>query len=137
MPLNKANTRTFHRCLWSGILETITLLKRNDDQQQGTVRAITLFQCRKSSIAKTGEPIQGDIAETSVTWKIPRVELDRVGVTWINAIDRIVDKYNRYWQPESKQTIDIKLFENFIYLACVRIDPPNNQLTPRQGGGFS
>ena len=78
---------------------------------------------------KTGETIQGDIAsDTRCSWHIPKIEMDRVGVAYFNALDRIVDKHNRYWQPESPQTITTKLFEDHICIDCVRIDPPNNQL---------
>jgi len=45
MPLNKHNCRVFHRTLFAGILETVTLLKRNDDQQENVVQSYVLFQC--------------------------------------------------------------------------------------------
>ena len=129
MPLRANNQRTFHRCLYSGILQTIVVLKRNDDQQQGTVRSIKMFQVRQSMQTKTGEAIQGDMSsDVRCSWHIPKIEMDRVGIAYFNVLDRIVDKHNRYWQPEAPQTITNKLFEDHYCLDCVRIDPPNNQL---------
>jgi len=125
MPLNQRTTRTFTRTLYAGILQTVTLLKRNDDQQEGTIRSIQLFDCRQSRVFKTGEPIQGDMSVDHITmWHIPRRELDRVGVSYINAADRLIDKQNRYWQPESNTVIEVKLFENEVDLQCKRTDPP-------------
>lgn len=131
MPMNRRNTRTFQRRLYAGELETITLLKRNDDQQQGVVTKYTLFGCRKSRTFHSGEPIAGDIASNDhATWHIFRIELDRVGVDHINAADRIVDKFGRYWQPEANTEIRIQLFENVIDVDCLRIDPPGNVVQP-------
>jgi len=111
-------------------LESITLLKRSDDQQEGTVTSYKLFQCRRGRITKTGEPISHDMtSDHRASWHIPRVELDRVGVNYINAADRIVDYRGRYWQPESTTPIEIKIFENQLTIPCLRIDPPNNQPT--------
>ena len=129
MPLRANNQRVFHRCLYAGQLQTVLLLKRNDDQQQGTVRTIKLFQVRQSMQQKTGESIQSDMeANTNCSWHIPRTELDRVGVSYLNNLDRIVDRKNRYWQPESGDTITVKLFEVHVCISCVRIDPPENVL---------
>ena len=124
MPMNARNQRTFHRTLYAGMLEKITLLKRNDNQQQGTVRAITLYQCRRSMIFKKGQTIAGDeLSDHRVTWHIPRVELDRVGVAFLNPLDIIKDNKNRYWQPESPTTITVKLFEVHVCVDCLRADP--------------
>lgn len=123
MPLNKRNTKVFHRTLYAGILESVILLKRNDDQQEGTVTAIQLFQVRWGQIAKTGEPIAGDMSsEHTRTLHIPRCELDRVGVWYINAADRFQDEQGRIWEPESTTTIDVKLFENHLCVNCKRLD---------------
>jgi hypothetical protein len=122
MPLNKHNTRVFHRRLYSGILESVTLKKRNDDQQAGTVRSIRLHQVRWSRTFKTGEPIAGDVTSSeSRTLHIPRVELDRVGVAYINSLDRFVDEQGGVWQPESTTTITVKLFLNHLCVACLRV----------------
>ena len=131
MGLRKNNTRTYHRKLFAGQLERIVLLKRNDDQQEGVVRAIILYQCRKSMVQKVGEQIQGDMVVGHTTvWHIPVIELKRTGVNWLNSLDRIVDKQGRYWQPEATTRIDIKLFENHVDLSCLRVDPtPAEQLT--------
>lgn len=125
MPLNKYTVRTFHRTLYAGQLESITLLKRDDDQKQGTVRAILVHQVRRSMIFKTGEPIQGDMsANHRAKWHFPRIELDRVGVGHIGALDRIVDDKGRYWQPEADTMLIVKLFETHICIDCKRVDPP-------------
>lgn len=128
MPLNARNCRTFHRTLYAGQLESVVLMKRGDDQQYGIVTPIRLYQCRRSAIAKAGEPLAEDMASAGTTvWHIPRIELDRVGVGHINALDRIVDGLNRSWQPESDTIIEDKLFETRIKIACRRRDTPANQ----------
>ncbi len=127
MPLNKQNTRTFHRTLYGTILESVTLLKRGPDQQQGTVTAYGLHQCRWSRIYKTGQPLQGDMSSNHRrTLHIPVIELDRIGITYISAVDRFVDQDGRFWQPESYNTITVKLIENHMCVDCVRIDPPTS-----------
>lgn len=119
MPLNKDNTRTFHRTLYAGQLETVTLLKRDDDQQEGTVRSVVLFDVRFSRIRKAGQPLRGDVS-TGLFREIhiPRIQLDRVGVAYINVLDRFVDQSGRTWQPETDQPIQVKLFENHVCVMC-------------------
>ena len=125
MPLNKRNTKTFHRVLYSTEMESVTLLKREDDQREGVVTSLILYQCRWSRIFKQGEPYQGDMfSDHTRVLHIPRVELDRVGVPYINAIDRFIDEQGRWWQPESTTLIRIQLFENQLCIACLRVDPP-------------
>ena len=125
MPLNKTNTRTFHRTLYAGILEKVTLLKREDDLRQGTVTSYTVYQIRWSRVYKSGEPFQGDMhSDHRRTIHIPRVELDRIGVAYINPADRFVDEQNRIWQPESTTQIVIPLFSNHICVDCLRADNP-------------
>ncbi len=131
MPLTKQNTKTIHRRLYAGKMTTITLFKRGTDQNQGTVKTIQLFQCYMSAIHKTGEPLQDDMTVSHrCVWRIPRTEMDRVGLTDINAADRIYNAnphspaQTRWWQPESTTLIDIAVFENYVCCACVRIDPP-------------
>jgi hypothetical protein len=124
MPLNEKNTRTFHRTLYggTGMLQTVTLLKRDDDQRQGNVTAYKLFQVRWSRIFKTGEPILGDMSSSHTrTVHLPRIELDRVGVAHINALDRFVDREGVTWQPESTTNITVKLFQNHICVVCLRV----------------
>lgn len=122
MPLNKHNSRTFHRSLFGGVLETVTLLKRDDDQREGTVKAIKLYECHRSRVQKTSEPISTSMtADNTTLWHIPVVELKRNGVNYLNVLDRIVDEKGRTWQPESPQNIDIKLFENYYDVKCVRL----------------
>jgi hypothetical protein len=130
MPLNKRNTKYFFRGLYAGELQTVTLLKRGDDQQEGTVTAFKLFNCRRGQVQRSGEAISSEMfSDQRTTWHIPRTELDRVGVRYLNALDRIVDEHNRYWEPESQSTIQVKLWENWVTFDAVRIDPPNNLTT--------
>lgn len=125
MPLNRHTTRLFHKFLYATQLQTITLLKRNNDQQAGTVQSYTVYQARIRKEMKSAEPIQKDMtADHRTVWCLPYVELERIGVQYINAADRIVDSQNRYWQPESTTLIELWLFQNHIQIACVRIDPP-------------
>ena len=124
MPLGRINTSVFHRRLYAGELETVTLLKRRDDQKEGSVVALKLFECRRGNISKQGEAIQTDeTAEHYVQWLIPYTELKRVGVNYLNVLDRIVDKFNMWWQPESPQTITLAIFDNYYAIDTVRIDP--------------
>jgi hypothetical protein len=65
---------------------------------------------------------------------ISRMEMERVGVKDINVLDRFVEDHDeqdqplpkpwRVWQPESGQTIDLRTAQNYIWLNCVRVDPP-------------
>lgn len=129
MPLNRRNTQVFHRRLYAGQLETITLLKRGDDQQEGTVAAYAIYGARRGNIDKTGEAIQGDTAAfTTVQWLVPCVELRRVGINYIDTLDRIVDKFNMWWQPEATTNITLAIFDNYYVLNCLRVDPNPNQV---------
>ncbi len=138
MVLRKANTRTQYRRMWAGKSKKVTLLKRDDDQKQGTVRAVTLFDCLPSptGFTKTGEAFQGDMSsDMRRTWKIPVAELNRGGVAYINALDRIVETtddggnllpYPRYWQPEGTTMIAVTMLENLVSVDCLRVDPPRS-----------
>ena len=129
MPMNRRNTQVFHRRLYSGQLEKLTLLKRNDDQQEGTVVSLVLFQCRRGAIDKTGEAIHGDMTSShSTQWLIPCVELRRVKVNYLNTLDRLIDKFNMWWQPEATTNINLDIFDNFYVINTLRIDPPDNQV---------
>ena len=124
MPLNRYNTTVFHRVLYSSELESCTLLKRSDDQQQGTVRAVVLWDIRWSMIHKSGETYRHEQQSNHYrSLHIPRIELDRVGVQYINPLDRFVDQEGRTWQPESGETITIKLFQNHVCVACQMLVP--------------
>jgi hypothetical protein len=108
------------------MLETIRFHKRDDDLRQGVVTTYVLYECRKGAVSKTGEPIAGSMAGVMrVTWHIPRSELERVGINYINAIDEIEELEGRFkgrkWNPESDTMIDIKLFENHIDLECKQL----------------
>ena len=127
MPLRRNNTTTFHRKLYAGELETVILLKRENDQRQGIVKKHTLFDCRWGMIFRSGEPIQGDLdIGASRALHIPRIEMDRIGVWYFNALDRFIDAENRWWEPEARNRITHKLFQNHVCVDCVRIDPPAN-----------
>ena len=126
MPIDIYNTRYFHRRLYSGtgMLKTVTLLHRNEDQQEGVVTSYTLFEVRRGLIYKTDEPILHDMsASYRTTFHIPRVSLDCAGVAYINALDRIVElsdprSVDRIWQVESTTMETGKLFENHL---CVEV----------------
>ena len=129
MPMNPKNTQHTYRTVFAGMTETVTLLKRGDDQAMGTITAYTLYKCRRSKIHKTGELIQGDMTANHRTiWHIPRVQLDKVGVKFLSAADRIVQTKGREkgwtWQPEATTMIDLKLLSNEFDLHCLRTDPP-------------
>lgn len=129
MPIDKYNTRTFYKYLYDGVgmLETVTILKRGDDQQEGTVTAIRVFRCRHRNIAKSGEPLYGEVpVSETTTWHLPSEQLRFAGITHINAADRIVDKNNRYWAPLADNHIQMNTFENHVMVDCQRVDPPNN-----------
>lgn len=73
-------------------------------------------------ITKGGQTLDGDMTtDHTITWHIPRVELDRVGINYLNPLDIIVDKFDRYWQPEAPNTIDIKLIETRLDINCKRL----------------
>lgn len=134
MPMNRRNTRTFHRRLFGGVAQKVRLLKRGDDLEQGTVTAYILFQCRQTRMTRQGGPIQGHTtSNTSCTWHVPVVELKRVGVHYLNALDRIVDSRGRYWQPESTTSIDEKMFENHVDLDCLAVDPTPEEIAMGRG----
>lgn len=128
--LSKATTRLFYRKLYGGMLKTITILKRGDDQKQGSIVSYILYGCRRKKIYHEGEPIQRDMASADETvWQIPRAELDRVGILYLNAADTIVESVRnltkpRYWRPEANTMITDQLYENILNLDCVRCDPP-------------
>jgi len=128
MPLRRSTTRTFHRTLYAGMLESVRLLKRGDNQQQGTVTPYVLYQCRRSAISKTGQTLDGaqNVGNRTV-WHIPRTELERVGINYLNPLDRIeqLDEPERgyIWQPEAPETIDVKLFANHVCVACKLVKP--------------
>lgn len=130
MPLiTKSTSETFHTWLYAGQLGTVTLLKRGDDQAEGTVTAYVLYECRRSNTVKDGQPIQGDLAvESSTTWQIPAIQLRRIGVNYLNVLDRIIDDLNMWWQPESGQSITLSQFDSHYIIKCVRIDPSPNQV---------
>ena len=129
MVIARWNQLNVNRRMYSGmqVLQTVTLLKRGDDQNEGTVTAYTLFQCRPSKQYKEGQPLQGNWAVGSrVVWHIPVVELERHGIEYLNVLDRIVDKDNAFWQPESPQEIITKLILSHICLDCIKVNPPGN-----------
>lgn len=138
MPLRKYSTHRLYRVFGGYRTKTVTLLKRNDDQQQGTVRSLLVFNARRGAIHKAGETLQGDmVVDHRTEWYLPVEELKRVGVAYLNNLDRVLEKTDdggvpispwRFWQVESTTTIDINLFENWVVLHCLRVDP-----TPTEG----
>jgi hypothetical protein len=79
-------------------------------------------------VNKTSESLDGDMAAGySGVWHIPRTELDRVGIHYLNSLDRIerLDGKGKgeVWQPEATTQIDVKLFENHVDLVCLMLKP--------------
>lgn len=124
--LRKKTMRNAHRYISSGRQERVEVLKRDDDQRQGTVTRYLLFQCRWAPrIDRTGEPIQSDmLVDHSRILHVPVVELKRVGINHINPADRFIDIEGRYWQPESSTDITEKLYSLHLDIYCLRVDPP-------------
>ncbi len=117
-------TRRFHRRLYATELMTITLLKRGDDQDEGSVTSYQLFMVRRSITDKSGQALQNDMSSRHhATFAIPKEELDRVGVDFLNVLDDIIDADGWAWRPESPQTISNKLFQNRVNVECQRRDP--------------
>lgn len=132
MPLGRHNTRTFHRTLYGpGINERVRLLKRQDNQRQGTVTAYVLYDCWLDRETKNQETIQGEMsANHRATWHIPFVELERNGIHHLNPLDRIerIEGPNagQVWEPESTTDITEILLNNHINVDCLRVDPPRS-----------
>ena len=139
MPLNARNTRQRHRCIWGGRQETVTLLARgNNVWEPGgvndavVVRSVTLFRCLWGPIDKSGSILDNErAAYMDRRLTIPRSEMDRVGVPYINAAFFFVDKFGRFWTATASPPIHAALFENYISMTCHRIDPPNLVYTER------
>lgn len=124
------------RHLYAGQTQTITLLKRGDDQRQGVVTSHKLFRCRRSQYTRTGENIQGEMtADSRTVWHIPGIELKRVGIKYLNSADRIIEDHDqsnqlltqefwKHWQPEADVAIATKLHGNEIDIACWLRNPP-------------
>ena len=104
----KQKTWSLYRKSFSGVYEKVSLKKRNDNQQQGTVRNVTIFRARHGNQVKTKNTIQGDMsADHRTTWFLPRLELKRAGVSYINPTDRIVDEANLTWRKMVTSTLSI------------------------------
>lgn len=124
MPLRKELTTNFDRCLYGSILQKVILLKRGDDQQQGTVTTYTLFNIRWSELHKSGETIQGDMdANHTTTIHIPRIEMNRIGVWYFSPLDRFIDVAGAIWQPESPQQFANRLFTNHVHIDVRMVVP--------------
>lgn len=130
MPMRPENQRTFHRCLFAGWNETVTLRKRNDDMDAFIITDYVLYDVLPGMVTKTGEPIAGQMTSNHRrTFHVPRIELDRVGVHYISPLDQFVDKEGRYWQPESTTQISIWLGQQHVDVDCLLTDPPVNNST--------
>lgn len=122
MPLNRLNTRTFHVNLYAGWLDTVTIQKRSNDQNMGQIRTLVAFNCREKKIRHEGQPLRGTAASRDETvWQIPRIEMDRLGITEFNALDRIIGPDGQTWQPESGDLIHIQLGKNIVNIFCRRV----------------
>lgn len=124
MPLNKRNTKGFHRVLYGGQLEKVTLLKRDPNLRAMVVTSHLLFTCWWSDLTKTGQQLDNDVTSNHRRkLHIPTSELKRVGVNYINPLDVFIDEQGRHWQPESTTTIEAKLWENHLDIECLRTEP--------------
>lgn len=127
MPLRPETAQYRHRGLYAGQDQSLILYKRHDDQQEGwQFGGMTLYNCRRSMIHKAGEPLQGEMMSYHrTTWHIPKIELTRVGMAYINPTDYIFDPIEqKWWQAESPQTITEKQWGTWVVVDSVRIDPP-------------
>jgi hypothetical protein len=107
----------------TGMLQKVKLLKRGPDQQQGTVTPYILFGCRRSVITRKGQTIDGKLSsQNRTTWHIPQQELDRIGVDYITALDRIQDiEYGTgVWQVEASDKVMEKLLRTHIDCYCIQ-----------------
>ena len=121
---------------YAGMLQTVTLLKRGDDQAEGTVTSYTIFNVRRGKMFKHGEPLQGDMTVSYwTTFHIPRAELQRVGVAYLSTLDRIVENMpnandnttgTRTWQPEAPSRHSDKLFTDHYCVDCLLISQTNS-----------
>lgn len=119
MPLNENNQRTFHRTLYATQLQSVTFNKRNDDQKEGTVTQYRLHEIRWSQSRKSGQPLRGDMATKYYrTIHIPHIQLDCIGVHYINVLDSFVDREGAVWQPETDEMIHVKLFRVHVCVDC-------------------
>lgn len=123
MPLNRDNTRTFHVTLYAGWTDTITIQKRSNDQNMGQIRTLVAYDCREKKIDHSGEPLKGTAAAGDRTiWQIPRIEMDRLGITEFNALDRIIGPDGQTWQIEANDgEVKIQLGKNFCNLSTRRV----------------
>ncbi len=119
MVLNRRTTRTFHRILYATELESVVIYKRKDDQKGGVIVAHRLFQIRWSRVFKQGQIIAGDMSTAEIkTLHIPVIEMERVGIPYINAADKFQDDQGRFWEPESDSPMRIQLFRNHHCIDC-------------------
>lgn len=130
MVIDRWNQRKFHTTLYAGMgmLQKVKLLKRGPDQKQGTVTAYILYNCRRSVVDRQGQTLRGPLSSKSKTiWHIPREELDRVGVHYLTALDRIVDiQYGTgTWQPEAPDRITVKLLAVHVDVPCIGLNEGN------------
>lgn len=125
MPLNRYNTRHFHKYLYGpGILETVVLLKREDGMNAANVTRVTIYNCRWSAVTKRGQQLDGDVqSDHRRNLHLATSDLNRAGVLHINPLYRFIDKEGRYWQPESDDLIKVPLMLNHMCVPCQIMDP--------------
>jgi hypothetical protein len=123
MPLNRQNTKTFHINLYKGWSDTVTIKKRANDQNMGQIRTLTAFNVREKKIHHEGEPLRGTAAAGDRTvWQVPRIEMDRLGITEFNALDQIIGPDGQTWQVEANDgEITIQLGKNVVNVSCRRV----------------
>ena len=125
MPINRANSRTFHRRLYAGMLEKVIVYKRDPLLQAGTVHKYCLFDVRPSQIQKSGEQLGGTDGSMGAkeyrVFHVPRIEMDRVGIQFFNAGDVFEDKEGRQWATLAPETIRTKLLQQHVCVETERL----------------
>ena len=124
MPLNARNTKDFYQVMIADQIESVILYKRGNDQLEGNVIEYKLFRCWWGpDTQKSGQPIEEDMATNhTIKLTIPLDQLKRVGINYLNVLDRFKDKKGRVWQPETRQSLNSELFENYITLDLIRVE---------------
>lgn len=126
MPLNRRNTGDRARVTHAGAdVQELTLYKRGDDQQQGTVRTVRLFTCYRDSITRSGQTLRRRLTvDGKTTWHLSKAELQRNGVNFISATDKFYDPVGGdWWTPYAEQTITEPVLSGTVDIECKMTDP--------------
>jgi hypothetical protein len=124
MVIRRDNQQTFHRHMFAGISQPITVWKREDYPNRSVIHQLRIFDCWRSTIRRFGEQYSmGDqVSNHHVTWHIPVIELRKYNVTTFNMLDKIVEDDQTFWQPEAPKVIVYDLMSNYFDVECVRVE---------------